>query len=46
MVDLRLFCFSTCFSLIKKVTAAAPILGSKKRSYEYYGEMREFCAGG
>ena len=35
----------TCFSLINKVTAAAPILGSKKRSYEYYGEMREFCAG-
>ena len=33
------------FSLINKVTATAPILGSKKRSYEYYGEMREFCAG-
>ena len=33
------------FSLINKVTAAALILGSKKRSYEYYGEMREFCAG-
>ena len=39
------FCFPTCFSLINKVTAAAPILGSKKRSYEYCGEMREFCAG-
>ena len=26
--------FPTCFSLINKVTAAAPILGSKKRSYE------------
>ena len=35
----------TCFSLINMVTAAAPILGSKKRSYEYYREMGEFCAG-
>ena len=35
----------TCFYLINKVTVAAPILGSKKRSYEYYGEMRQFCAG-
>ena len=43
----RPMCFvsPTCFSLINKVTAAALILGSKKRSYEYYGEMREFCAG-
>ena len=39
------FVSPTCFSLINKVTAAAPILGSKKRSYEYYREMREFCAG-
>ena len=38
-------CSPTCFSLINKVTAAAPILGSKKRSYEYHREMREFCAG-
>ena len=45
VVALRVFCFPTCFSLINKVTAAAPILGSKKRSYEYYGEMQEFCAG-
>ena len=30
------------FPDINKVTAAAPILGSKKRSNEYYGE---FCAG-
>ena len=41
----RGFVSPTCFSLINKVTAAAPILGSKKRSYEFYGEMREFCAG-
>ena len=34
------FVSPTCFSLINKVTAAAPILGSKKRLYEYYGEMR------
>ena len=39
------FVSPTCFSLINKVTAAAPILGSKKRSYEYYRETREFCAG-
>ena len=39
------FVSPTCFSVINKVTAAARILGSKKRSYEYYGEMREFCAG-
>ena len=39
------FVSPTCFSLINKVTVAAPILGSKKRSYEYYGEMQEFCAG-
>ena len=40
-------CFAspTCFSLINKITAAAPFLGSKKRSCEYYGEMKEFCAG-
>ena len=38
------FVSPTCFSLINKVTVAALILGSKKRSYEYYGEMREFCA--
>ena len=37
VVALRVFCFPACFSLINKVTAAAPILGSKKRSYEYYG---------